>query len=55
MSDEISNLNIIIVALKIVVSYDILHLEENYQGTCFGDAFLRLVNMLQQMKKFVKT
>jgi hypothetical protein len=41
MSDEISNLNIIIVALKIIVSNDILHLEENYQGTCFGDAFFK--------------
>jgi hypothetical protein len=39
MKDEVSNLNIIIVALKIAISYDILHLEENYQGTCLGDAF----------------
>jgi hypothetical protein len=41
MKDEVSNLKIIIVASKIVVSYDILHLEEIYQGTCFGDAFFK--------------
>jgi len=27
------------IVLKAVVSYDILSLEESYQGTCFGHAF----------------
>jgi hypothetical protein len=34
-----------ITTLKIVISFDILGLEENYQGTYFG--LSRLVNMLQ--------
>ncbi len=33
------NLNIKIIALKVVVSCDMLGLEEIYQGTCFGHAF----------------
>ncbi len=41
VKDEGSNLNTMIIALKIVVSYDILSLEETYQGTCFGHAFLK--------------
>jgi hypothetical protein len=35
VKDEGSNLNTMIGALKIVVSCDILGLEESYQGTCF--------------------
>lgn len=55
MKDEVSNLNIIIIALKIDVSYDILHLEEIINALALAMHFLRLVNMLQQMKKFIKT
>ncbi len=39
MKDERSNLNIMIIVLKAVVTYEILGLEESYQGTCFGHAF----------------
>ncbi len=55
MKDERFNLNIMTIVLKAVVSYDVLGLEESYQGTCLGMHFLKIVNMLQQMKKFVKT
>ncbi len=41
MKDEGTNLNTMTVASKIVVNYDILSLEESYQGTCFGHAFLK--------------
>ncbi len=41
MKDEGSNLNTMMITLKIGVSYDILSLEESYQGTCFGHAFLK--------------
>jgi hypothetical protein len=34
-------------------SCDILGLEESFQGNCFGHAFLKLANMLQQRRKFV--
>jgi hypothetical protein len=40
VKDEGSNLNIMNVAL-LVVSCDILSLEESYQSTCFGHAFLK--------------
>jgi hypothetical protein len=41
MKDEVSNLNIIIVALKIVVSYDILHLEEIIKSLALGMHFFK--------------
>jgi hypothetical protein len=41
VKDEGSNLNTMIVALKIVGSCDILGLQESYQGTCFGHAFIK--------------
>jgi hypothetical protein len=39
VKDERSNLNTMIVALKVVISYNNLSLEESYQSTCFGHAF----------------
>ncbi len=39
MKNKGFNLNIKTIALKIVVSCDILGLEESYQGTYFGHAF----------------
>jgi hypothetical protein len=41
VKDEKFNLNIMTFAWKIVVSCDILGLEESYQGICFGHAFSR--------------
>jgi hypothetical protein len=38
---EGSKFNIMTVTLNIVLSCDILSLEENYQGTCFGHAFFK--------------
>jgi hypothetical protein len=37
--DEGSNLNIMTIALKSIISCDMLGLEESFQGTCFGHAF----------------
>jgi hypothetical protein len=39
VKDEGSNLNAMIITLKVVVNYKPLGLEENFQGTCFGHAF----------------
>ncbi len=39
MKNKGFNLNIKAIALKVVVSCDILGLEESYQGACFGHAF----------------
>ncbi len=41
MKDEGSNLNIMIIALKSIVSCDMLGLEESFQGNCFGHAFYK--------------
>ncbi len=37
--DEGSNMNTMTIALKLIVSCDMLGLEENFPGTCFGHAF----------------
>jgi hypothetical protein len=39
VKDEESNMNILTIALKSIVSCDMLDLEESFQGTCFGHAF----------------
>jgi hypothetical protein len=39
VKDEGSNLNAMIIALKVVVNCESLGLEENFQGTCFGHVF----------------
>jgi hypothetical protein len=39
IKDEGSNLNIMIIALKSIVSCDVLGLEKSFQGTCFSYAF----------------
>ncbi len=41
VKDERFNLNIMTLTLKFVVSCDVLGLEENFQGTCFGHAFIK--------------
>ncbi len=39
MKDERVNFDIMTMALRIVVNCDILGLEENFNGTCFGHIF----------------
>ncbi len=53
MKDEGSNLNTMTIALKSIISCDMLGFEESFKGSCFGHAFLKLANMLQQRRKFV--
>jgi hypothetical protein len=36
---EGTNLNVMKLTQKFVVNYELLGLEENFQGTCFGHAF----------------
>jgi len=35
------NFNNMIIVLKLVVNYEALGIEENYQRTCFGHAFFK--------------
>ncbi len=39
VKDEGSNLNTMIIVLKSIVNYELLGLEESYQGCCFGHLF----------------
>jgi len=41
VKDEGSNLNIMTITLKSVVSYDVLGLTKHFQGNCFGHAFFK--------------
>ncbi len=41
IEDEGLNVKIMIASLKSIVSCDVLGLEENFQGTCFGRAFFK--------------
>ncbi len=54
VKDEKSNLNTMIVTLKIVISCDNLSLEESYQGICFGHAFSKAYQYATMDKKVCK-
>jgi hypothetical protein len=39
VKNEGSNLHVMIIALKAIVNYEYIGLEESFQGTCFGHVF----------------
>jgi hypothetical protein len=41
VKDEGSNLNIVTITLKSIVKCEVLTLDENFQGTCFGHSFFK--------------
>jgi hypothetical protein len=41
VKDEGSNLNTTTIALKLIISCDMLGLEESFKGRCFGHAFFK--------------
>ncbi len=41
VKDEGSDLNTMTIALKFVVKYEVLGLDENFQGSCFGHVFAK--------------
>jgi hypothetical protein len=45
VKNEGSNLNIMIDVLKLIISCNILDVEENFENTCFGLLSLKFVNM----------
>jgi hypothetical protein len=55
VKDERSNLITMITIFKSNFKCEILGLDEIFQSICFGHVFLRHVNMLQLMKRFIKT
>jgi hypothetical protein len=55
VEDEGSNLNIMTITLKLIISYDVLGLEKHFSSNLsWSCIFLKYVNMQQKMKKFVK-
>jgi hypothetical protein len=41
VKNEGSNLNTLTIALKFIMKYEALGLDESFQGTCFGHVFLK--------------
>ncbi len=54
VKDKGSNLNTMIDVLTIFLSCDILGLEENYQGICFGHAFSKACQYATMDEKVYK-
>jgi len=51
MKDEGSNLNTMTIALKSIVSCDMLGLEESFKGSCFGHAFFKACQYVTTTEK----
>jgi hypothetical protein len=54
VKDAGSNLNIMTTTLKSIVSFDMLSLEENFQGICFGHAFSKACQYATTEEKVCK-
>ncbi len=54
MKNEEFNLNIMSSTLKIIISCDILGLEESYQSICFGHAFSKACQYATTNEKVCK-
>ncbi len=54
VKDKGSNLNIMTTTLKSIVSYDVLSLEKQIQGTCFGHAFSKACQYVTTNEKVCK-
>jgi hypothetical protein len=52
---EGTNWNAMISTLMFVVNYDIMGLEESFNGSCFGHFFPRHANMGLPRRRFAKT
>jgi hypothetical protein len=55
VKDEGANLNTMTTSLKFVLNFEIVSMEENFQGTCFGHAFFKGCQYETIEKKFIKT
>ncbi len=54
MKNEESNLNTMTSTLKVIISCDILGLEESYQNICFGHAFSKACQYTTTNEKVCK-
>jgi len=55
VKDERSNLNIMTIVLKFIVSYGVLGLDEIFQSTCFDHVFPKVCQYSTTNKKVHKT
>ncbi len=46
-NDEGANLNAMTIVLKSIVNWEVLGMEENFQGICFGHAFFKVCKDVQ--------
>jgi len=54
VKNEGSNFNTMTIALKAIVNYEFLGLENSFQGTCFGHVFSKAWIVALQKKRFVR-
>jgi hypothetical protein len=54
VKDEGANLNAMTIVIKFVVNYEVFGLEESFQGTCFGHAFVKTFQYGTSEKKVCK-
>ncbi len=54
MKSDMSNLKTMIITTKSIVSYEILCLWENFQGTCFRNAFFKTCQYATMDEKVYK-
>jgi len=54
VKDEGANLNVMTLALRFIMSYDILGLEESFNGSCFGRVFFKACQYGATKKKVCK-
>jgi hypothetical protein len=54
VKDEGFNLNTMTIILKFVVNYNILRLQESFQGSCFGHAFSKACLYASKNEKVCK-
>jgi hypothetical protein len=54
VKDERSNLNIMTIVLKFIVSWGVLSLDQNFQSTCFDHVFPEVCQYATTNKKVYK-
>jgi len=54
VKDEGSNLNTMTIALKSIVKCEIFHLDESFQGACFGHVFSKACQYVTTNEKVCK-
>ncbi len=54
VKDERSNLMVITIVLKSIIKFEVLGLDQSFQGTCFGHGFLKTCQYVTINEKVCK-